>query len=729
MGGLLAGTGIEHSIANSGEEAKQLISKNHFDFICVSMYLDDIDGIAFAQEVRRIKSYEHIPIVLFTTENSQDILKKAIFSGITDIFSKDKIDDLINFISRVGKMNGKRGGRVLYVEDSVSQRKLVVAYLEEHGLTVDEFSRGDEAWIAFQENEYDLLITDIMLDGDISGVMLVNQVRRLADRKGDTPILAVTGFDNVSRRIGLLHLGVNDYVTKPVVKDELLARVSNLLEIRDNQIDMDTARIKAEHQVLEKSSFLSNMSHEIRTPLNAILGLSRIGEISDTVNQQELFGRIKDSGQHLLTLVNDILDFSKFEADKIVLEEEPVKVSHLIDSSISYTSANAYKKGIEYIVHEEPGIPAVIRGDETRLVQILINLLGNAVKFTEAGNVTLHVAIKSNQLAFRISDTGIGMSPEQMGNLFVAFEQADSSTTRRFGGTGLGLAITKRLVESMDGEIIVESEIDKGSSFEILLPVQTIITGEKLGKTCAQLRVAGMSDTEKQIINAQCASNDIAIEHIQPEELLATSNEDGGVITAECLDDNMLMTTSIEMLNKGLDLRVLCNPELAYDLPDELRTKASIVERPIRLRTLLGKNFRRKIELADNEAGRLSGVVVLAADDIEVNRIVLEDILVREGAQVDLVENGQLAVDKVSPDSAAYYDIVLMDVQMPVMDGYVATRKIHDKAPDLPVLGLTAHAMTEAHDVCLKAGMSDRITKPIDNDTLVEAILKYRRKK
>jgi signal transduction histidine kinase/DNA-binding response OmpR family regulator len=378
------------------------------------------------------------------------------------------------------------------------------------------------------------------------------------------------------------------------------------------------ARIEAERLARLRSEFVANMSHEIRTPLNGVLGLAQIGYRNNVGRPEVLntFARIIESGRLLLGIVNDVLDFSKIEAGKLVLEKAPIDLGHLIDEISAMQSERATAKGIELHIDKSDSLPASCLSDPIRLSQILANLLTNAVKFTEKGQVTLWAGRADDQLRFTIADSGIGMNQEQLARLFAPFEQADSSTTRKFGGTGLGLAITKRLVDLMAGSIQVESKPGVGTTFEVRLPYAPV-----------------------------------------PEDATVTP----------------------------------------------------LVPVPI------------------TGLPRLSHIRVLVAEDNEINRLILEDMLSVEGASLVLVENGRQAVDQVMHLGGRAFDLVLMDIQMPEMDGYEATRRILDMAPDLPIVAQTAHALSGEMERCRAAGMVDQLTKPIDCEKLVAIVRKHAR--
>jgi len=410
-------------------------------------------------------------------------------------------------------------------------------------------------------------------------------------------------------------------ITERVLKDQELARYRDHLEelVAERTADLVAARAEAERLAQAKSEFLANMSHEIRTPLNGVLGLAHVGyrESRGRDRARDTFARIVASGQLLLGIINDILDFSKIEAGKLHIEAIPVELASVIGESLALMEARAQTKGLVLRFRRGTPLPERCVTDPLRIGQILLNLLSNAIKFTEKGSVTLSAEFADGQLVLRVSDTGIGMSEEEIAKVFAPFEQADNSVTRRFGGTGLGLAITYRLVELMGGMLQVDSQPGCGSTFEVRLPCEPLPPG------------------------------------MGPAQ-----------------------------------------PLLAEDV-------------------LPGT--------------RLVDMTVLVVEDNEVNQMVLEALLEEEGACVTLASNGQEAVERVRASGEAAFQVVLMDVQMPVMDGYAATREIHALAPTLPVIGQTAHAFEEEKARCLEAGMVAHIAKPVDPELLVRVILRHAR--
>lgn len=502
--------------------------------------------------------------------------------------------------------------------------------------------------------------------------------------------------------------------------------VQDINELKNAEHATLQALAEAKRLALAKSEFLANMSHEIRTPMNAVLGLAQTG-VRDNVGRkaQVNFQRILDSGKHLLSVVNDILDYSKIESGKLTVEQVAFKLGETIDRVVDLTAERAYCKGLLFRVSEDPDLPLEVSGDPTRLNQVLLNLLSNAIKFTERGIVSLSVTRAGADISFQVSDSGIGMTEDQIDRLFTPFEQADPSTTRRFGGTGLGLAISARLVEAMGGKMVVESRPGVGSSFELKLPIAVLDSPEAiLSKRYTRVRQVGLSsvecgwladDLEKYGITVEKAEVSGAFSLPLPELLLFSEEE----LEKHCVTPPPGSLRPI----------VLTTPGTQTERPCALSDHAFTIQRPLRLRHLLGEFEQSQSGHGDfSSVARLIGVSILAADDYELNRIVLEEILSNEGARTTFVVNGREAVDQVI-DHPCAFDLVLMDVQMPLMDGHEATRRIHEIAPTLPVIGLTAHALGEERDKCLAAGMVEHITKPIDIDHLVAAILQQLGKK
>jgi PAS domain S-box-containing protein len=517
------------------------------------------------------------------------------------------------------------------------------------------------------------------------------------------------------------------YAARPMVReDKIVGAVVSFLDLTQRRQAEEATRLalaEAKRLAAVRSEFLANMSHEIRTPLNAVLGLAQVG-VRDSAGRRarHTFHRILDSGQLLLGIVNDILDFSKIEAGKLELECVPFDLGAAIDRAVHVCAAAAFDKGLEFTVDEAADLPQRCQGDALRLSQVLVNLLSNAVKFTVRGRVALAAGREGGELVLQVSDSGIGMSDDQMERLFQPFEQADGSTTRRFGGTGLGLAICKRLVAMMGGSIGVRSRLGEGACFSVRLPLAG--AGAPVSGSGERIVLAGMPAAEVDGVRRSLEALGAQVVMTTPEEALSAE------ASLVALDARALGKEQLDRAGRraalGQRLALVSTPGLSESVPMSLREQVQLIERPLRARQLLSAC---RAAMPGQEApalgSRLAGVRVLAAEDNEVNRLVLEEILEREGAQLSLARDGHQALTRLEREGASSFDIVLTDIQMPGIDGYETARRVRAVAPDLPVIGLTAHAMAEERARCLTAGMVDHIAKPVDIDVLVAAILRH----
>ena len=446
--------------------------------------------------------------------------------------------------------------------------------------------------------------------------------------ESDAQLLAGTASLSSERQIQHPKDGPHDYLLTMVALVDarkqhygILNLGTDVTSIKRLQRELGVAKDEAERLARAKSDFLANMSHEIRTPLNAVLGLAQLGvsRSADPLASRNGFERIVRSGRHLLGVINDILDYSKIESGKLDIESLPCNLVHLAKEVIDLVSERADAKNLRLRMEYKCSFDWVAL-DSLRVTQILVNLLANAIKFTDKGRVTLALEAQQNWLRLSVTDTGLGIAPEQQARIFRAFEQADSSTTRQFGGTGLGLSISSQLARAMGGDIEVDSVLGQGSCFTLRLPLQLV----------------------------------------DPAQLPASL------------------------------------PALAAALPAD-------GER------LAGSSLR--------------GLRLLITDDVDINREILQDMLTVAGAEVLSADSGAQAIARLREAGPAGIDLVLMDVQMPDMDGYETTRRLHQLAPQLPVVALTAHALAEERQRCLAAGMVAHISKPIDQAELIRTLL------
>lgn len=547
-------------------------------------------------------------------------------------------------------------------------------------------------------------------------------------------------------------------------KSGVLGWLTDISNIKAAEEEMRRAKELAEETTRIKSDFLANMSHEIRTPMNAVIGMTHLALKTElTPRQRDYLQKIQVSSQHLLGVINDILDFSKIEAGKLVIENIEFELEKVLENVATLITEKATAKGLELLFDIDRNLPRNFVGDPLRLGQILINYANNAVKFTEKGEITIIVKLEEYRdadvvLYMAVKDTGIGLTPEQMKNLFNSFQQADTSTTRKFGGTGLGLAICKKIAQLMGGEVGVDSEYDEGSTFwakvclqkSTAAPRRLVLSGDIQGK-----RVLVVDDNE----NARLILSDL-LEQMKfqvdtassgAEALLQVQKADQQALPYEIifLDWQMPGMDGLEVARRIKAMSLKHKPYhlmvTAYGREEVFKESnntgiVNVLVKPVNasivfdsLVQVIGgtvyepENGAKNHEPSGIVVDRLKlikGASILLVEDNEINQEVAIELLEDAGFVVDLAENGRIAVEKVKANN---YDLVLMDMQMPEMDGIEATVEIRKDVSfnNLPIVAMTANVMQGDRDRCVEAGMNDHVGKPIEPNELWKTLMKW----
>ena len=550
-----------------------------------------------------------------------------------------------------------------------------------------------------------------------------------------TSILSLA--DSISTKINNIRLLHALQMERKKLGTRIESRTKALIEAKES----------AEQLVRVKGEFLANMSHEIRTPLNAVIGLGHLLSKTDlSPKQRDYLKMMGSSAQNLLELINNILDLSKIDAGKLTLDNDTFNLDMLLDSVESVVSIHAEEKNLTLEIKQNSKIPELLTGDSLRLRQVLTNIIYNAIKFTNKGGITISVNLVNQEdnkitLQFMVTDTGVGIPKDKQAHIFEFFTQADSSITRTVGGTGLGLAISKEFVHMMQGEIWLESQEGKGSSFfftaVLEIPKETISIESSAqlkqktilivddSPTVREIMFRMLSPLVKRVYTANTGSD--------VEKILLNAIDKGKPV--DCVITDWLMPKMnglevIQMINKNEHFNpkpciILATSHLNQVQRELVSEEVEhVIEKPIRCEEILPILIKAGTLTDTPKAIEFSSFKILIVEDDMINQIVLDESLQGYGIQTVVVDNGLKAVNAVKQEA---FDLVFMDVQMPVMDGYQATQHIREMAEfeNLPIVAITAHAFSGEREKCLNAGMSDYLTKPVSFNELDQILIKW----
>ncbi|MCP4691251.1 MAG: response regulator, partial [Desulfobacterales bacterium] len=644
---------------------------------------------------------------------------------------------------------------ILVADDSLANRRIIEYHLRETPYHVDAADNGVIAFTKFTSGRYDIVLMDIEMPV-MDGYGAVKNIRQWEKEKGaaPTPIVALTGHKGEEFERKSIQAGFSDRINKPIKKQILLETISRCTREKkpDRARETDKAASRA------KSAFLAGVSHEIRTPMNAIMGMTDLLEETALNDEQKKFVyTIRYAGENLLCILGDILDIARMEAEQFSIDRHFFDLHETLEKTIEVMGLSAREKGLALTVSFGPRAPKGLFGDSKRLRQVLVNLIGNAIKFTGKGEIKVTVDARKTgdaevDLIFSVKDTGIGIPDEKLAVIFENFSQADSSATRAHGGAGLGLSISRRIVESMGGQIRVESKEGEGSvffftaKFGVDREYRKSVKPAKVQLKGVKVLVMEDARTDRMILTHALAGWGASVTDIADGASglaeYGRAKEAGDPYNLVLLDYQMPGMDGLEVAEK-------INNDVSHKVPIILISSTEIISSRVRelgiarhmtkpvkkadlratISFILEKNkiMRKKQAARARIAAADRPLKILLVDDTEDNRMLILAYLKKTPHETEIAENGEVAVKKFKTGE---YDLVLMDVEMPVMDGYSATEAIREWEKEnarepTPIVALTAHALKEHEQHSIEAGCNGHVTKPIKKAKLLDTIHAY----
>ena len=733
----------------------------------------------------QIKAHPNF-IPIHETEKTKEIRKKTA-SGISSVYETQRMTrkgEVLDIQLKTGPLNDRAGSFEIH-RDITDQKKVEQENRENEAKYRTLFEQSRDAIYITSPRGIPLAFNQATMDlfgftgRNIADIEVAGLYVDPAERARNNSLLEKQGYIKdcevrLRREDGSEILCLD---TAAIWRDDsgqvkgYIGALRDITQLRKTQVELKKAKEEAENATRAKSEFLANMSHEIRSPMNAILGLTHLALKTDLDEKQyDYLSKIKSSSNALLGIINDILDFSKIEAGRLRLESTEFSIEDVLGDLRNLSMVKAEEKGLELIFQISRETPRDLIGDPLRIGQILLNLTTNAIKFTSKGHVLIRVEADEGReedsterinLKFSVEDTGIGLTRKQIDSLFQAFTQADSSTTRKFGGTGLGLAICRNLVEMMDGRIKVESEPGKGSIFSF-----TAQLGLPSPKTDFREESEILKDLRVLIVDDNPVAREIVSESLESFSLITGQVSSGEEAIAELENaagsgrpyQLVIMDWRLEGMD-GIEAskRIKSSLDLAHipsvlmvtaygkgDVMEEAR-QAGIdaflvkpVDRSLLLQTIVkllsrSREDEVKAKTVDEETieglDNIRGAKILLAEDIEINQQVAVELLTDAGFEVTVADNGARLLeimDNTPPE--VDYDVILMDIQMPEMDGYTTTGRIRNsdsRFKNIPIIAMTAYAMSDERKKCLDMGMNDHVAKPFDPAGLFSTLVKW----